>query len=80
MAESAELLQLRAWLADAELARHKTAVGKQAQRVAYNGQNDVTFAVADLGKLDSYIAQLRARIGKLDGTGAGQLRPIHMTF
>jgi hypothetical protein len=73
-------LQLRAWLAEAELARHNLAIGKSVQRVAYNGQNDVTFTTADLGKLDAYISQLKSRIGALDGSGSGQLRPIHFTF
>jgi len=75
-----ELSQLRAWLTEAETARHKLLTGSLRQRVSYNGKNDVTYAQTDIAKLESYISSLKSQIAAAEGSGRGAMRPIHFTF
>jgi hypothetical protein len=76
----ADLVTLRAWLTEAETARHQLVTGALAATVRYNGQNEVTFAKTEIGLLDSYIGSLQSQIAALDGTVRQTARPLYLTF
>jgi hypothetical protein len=76
----ADLATLQTRLNEAELAEHKLMVGGGVASVNYEGRGSVTYARADLAKLQAYIAALRAQIAALQGCTAGRQRPIHFGF
>ena len=55
--------QLRAWLAEAEAARHQIAIGGNPQSVSTGSGKSVTYSATTLGQLDAYIASLRRQLG-----------------
>lgn len=76
----ATLGELQTWLSEAVAARHRLLTGAMYQKVAYNGGNEVTFASADIAKLESYIASLRSQIAALDGSPRSVSRPLYLGF
>lgn len=68
--------QLTAWLAQAEQARHELLIGERAVSVSSSSGKSVTFTATDIGKLDVYIASLRAQLGQASGLS----RPFVPTF
>ena len=68
-----ELVQYATWLAEAEAALHRLLTGAQEVTVSHEGES-VTFRQATEGKLRSYIAELRAALGK------GETRNQGLTF
>ena len=79
----AELSQLRTWLSEAENARHELALGQAVVEVWRDGRR-MTFAKADLGKLDGYIGTLAGDIAKaedvLNGTTLTRRRSIGLRY
>jgi hypothetical protein len=71
---------IQAWLTEAELARHKLTIGQGYASVQVDGVSNVTYARADLDKLDVYIASLRARLACALGTGAPRRGPSYFGF
>ena len=61
--------QLEAWLAEAEQARHELVIGNKAVSVSSSSGKSVSYTEADLGKLDAYIASLKAQLGQPSGLG-----------
>ncbi len=55
--------QLTAWLALAEQAEFDLVTGGRAVTVSSGSGRSVTYAQADLGKLQAYIASLRRQLG-----------------
>ncbi|MGB9370274.1 MAG: gpW family head-tail joining protein [Xanthobacteraceae bacterium] len=77
----ADLPTLQTWLSEAEIARHRLAIGSLRETVRYNGTQEVTFAKTDLAKLDAYIASLKSQIAALEGNSpASRNAPIHLIF
>ena len=73
------LATLRIRLAEAEEALHRLATGKGVQSLSHTiaGTNAVTYTAADMGKLQTYIAQLEAKIALQ--TGIGRRRCFYIT-
>jgi len=69
----ADLATLQTWLGEAELARHKLRTGAQEMQIEH-GDMRVSYTKADIGALDSYIADLKAQIAAVGGTVDGLRR------
>ena len=75
-----ELETLRAELSASQLALGKLVRGSLRETVmqtAANTSHQVTYTRTSVPALKEHIEYLRFQIGMLDGTGAGQRRPIH---
>lgn len=70
---------LQTWLSQAETARHKLATGSKAEMVRH-GDTETRFTAANLGDLETYIANLRSQLSASDGTPTTQRRPIYLSF
>lgn len=70
---------LRTWLDEAETARHKLMTQKGVVRVS-GAAGSVEYSMADLDRLTSYIADLRARIDAGGSSSGAAYRPIYPTF
>lgn len=75
-----DLVTLKLWLAEAEVAQHKLATGNKPQTVKYNGDREVTFNTASLDRLAAYIASLKSQIAALEGNPFGVRRPLRLGF
>ena len=73
------LVQLQAWLLDAQTARHQLLTGRMAVSVTYDGKA-VTYTHADLYKLDAYIADLNRQILLLTGPLDRRVGPVQFSF
>lgn len=60
-----ELEKKKGWLLEAELARHKLALGKTTVEFEINGIQK-KYARNSINELDKYIQTLRAEISKLE--------------
>lgn len=69
----ADLATLQTWLTAAEVARHRLRTGSQEEEVEH-GDMRARYTRADAGELDSYIADLKARIAALGGSVTGERR------
>lgn len=65
--------QMTTWLAQAEQAEFDLVTGGRAVTVSSSSGRSVTYAQADLGKLQAYIASLRRQLGL---SSARAMRPI----
>lgn len=66
----ADTAQMQIWLAEAEAARQRLAIGDQTESVQ-QGDMRVQYTRADVDKLDAYISTLKAQINASGGTTAG---------
>jgi len=73
----ADLATLELRLAEAELAKHKLAIGEKVVLLSYSaeGTNTRQFNQASLPLLSAYIAELKAEIARAKGVGGR--RPIY---
>lgn len=71
------LQQLQGWLLEAELAKHKMAMGQQLVMLSYSaeGSNAQQWAPGNIDALDTHILKLKSEIASL--TGIGNRRPIY---
>ncbi|PZU78205.1 gpW family head-tail joining protein [Agrobacterium sp.] len=72
-------LTLQAQIAEAKLAKHQLAMGKQLVTLSYSaeGTNTQQWSPASLPVLERHIAQLEADLARL--TGIGRRRPIYIS-
>ena len=80
MAIDVQTLQLR--LAEAELARHKLAMGASEIEIQ-KGDRTVKFNNASMPTLLAYIAELKSQLvqaGALSAEASGRRRPINILF
>lgn len=76
----ADLAILQARLAEAEEAYHKLSVGRLPVTLRQPDGKFVTYNVAKLGDLSSYVAYLRSQVAALTGSAAGRRSPIYARF
>jgi gpW len=69
------------YLADAEAARHRLAMGAREVEIAAADGRRTTYALADMAALDAYISLLTFAAAPAGGVnGAGGRRPIGFRF
>lgn len=66
----ADTAQMQIWLAEAEAARQRLAIGDQPESVQ-QGDMRVTYTRAEIPQLDAYIANLKAQIVAAGGVSTG---------
>jgi hypothetical protein len=74
---------LRQRLAEAELALHHLAIGKQSQSVTFGSGKAVSYTQANRSDLVSYVNTLREQVAQCDATGTAPVAargPIRFTF
>lgn len=76
---SEAVLTLQAQIAEAKLAKHQLAMGKQLVTLSYSaeGTNTQQWSPASLPALERHIALLEANLARL--TGIGRRRPIYIS-
>lgn len=74
----ATIAQLRAWLSEAEIARHKLRIGGNVEFRTYAGRT-LKYTAANAGELDAYIADLEAQIAAASGSGKRRFHRIEQT-
>lgn len=75
-----DLATLQTYLAEAEAARRRLLTGTGVASVTSPGGRSVTYSIANLDRLDAYIADLRSQIGTLTGTPQTRRRPVQIVF
>ncbi|WP_409188432.1 gpW family head-tail joining protein [Bradyrhizobium sp. RDM4] len=70
---------LRAWLSQAETARHNLVTGSKVERLQH-GDKSTQFTPANLSDLDSYIASLKSQLASADSAPTQVRRPINFTY
>ncbi len=76
----ADVTTLQGRLPEAELAYHKLMTGAANVSVQQDDMQ-VTFNIASVDKLRTYIAELKSQLvaaGALDATGAGRCTPLYV--
>jgi hypothetical protein len=62
----ATLSQLQTWLTEAEIAKHKVALGLSVELRTYQGRT-LKYTAANADQLDAYISDLRSQIATMQG-------------
>ncbi len=76
----ADVTTLQTRLLEAELAYHKLMTGSASVSVQQDDMQ-VTFNIASVDKLRTYIAELKSQLvaaGALDAAGAGRRKPLYV--
>ncbi len=73
------ILALQSQIAEAKLAKHQLAMGKQLITLSYSaeGSNTQQWSPASIPALERHIAQLEADLARM--TGVGRRRPIYFS-